>query len=106
MPTYQYRCAKCEKAFERTETISEHDIVAALFLASSRAWAAFNCFETRRASAGVPSSAGIIAAKCAATANQSLYAMARKRTCVIICGTSAKRTFARARQVPEAVLAA
>ena len=81
-------------------------IVAALFLASSRAWAAFNCFETRRASAGVPASAGIIAAKCAAIANQSLYAMARKRTCVIICGTSAKQTFAGARQVPETVLAA
>jgi putative FmdB family regulatory protein len=25
MPTYQYRCEKCGKAFERTETISEHD---------------------------------------------------------------------------------
>ena len=24
MPTYQYRCEKCEKGFERTETISEH----------------------------------------------------------------------------------
>jgi putative FmdB family regulatory protein len=26
MPTYQYRCEKCEKKFERTETISEHEI--------------------------------------------------------------------------------
>ena len=26
VPTYQYRCAKCEKAFERTETISEHEV--------------------------------------------------------------------------------
>jgi putative FmdB family regulatory protein len=25
MPTYQYRCEKCGKGFERTETISEHD---------------------------------------------------------------------------------
>jgi len=25
MPTYQYRCDKCEKKFERTETISEHE---------------------------------------------------------------------------------
>jgi putative FmdB family regulatory protein len=25
MPTYQYRCAGCGKAFERTETISEHE---------------------------------------------------------------------------------
>jgi putative FmdB family regulatory protein len=25
MPTYQYRCAECGKAFERTETISEHE---------------------------------------------------------------------------------
>jgi putative FmdB family regulatory protein len=24
MPTYQYRCEKCGKGFERTETISEH----------------------------------------------------------------------------------
>ena len=24
MPTYQYRCEKCGKRFERTETISEH----------------------------------------------------------------------------------
>ena len=26
MPTYQYRCEKCGKAFERTETISEHEV--------------------------------------------------------------------------------
>jgi putative FmdB family regulatory protein len=26
MPTYQYRCEKCGKTFERTETISEHEI--------------------------------------------------------------------------------
>ena len=25
MPTYQYRCDKCGKKFERTETISEHE---------------------------------------------------------------------------------
>ena len=25
MPTYNYRCDKCGKAFERTETISEHE---------------------------------------------------------------------------------
>jgi putative FmdB family regulatory protein len=25
MPTYQYRCEKCRKRFERTETISEHE---------------------------------------------------------------------------------
>jgi putative FmdB family regulatory protein len=25
MPTYQYRCDKCEKKFERSETISEHE---------------------------------------------------------------------------------
>ena len=25
MPTYQYRCEKCGKRFERTETISEHE---------------------------------------------------------------------------------
>jgi putative FmdB family regulatory protein len=25
MPTYQYRCEKCRKKFERTETISEHE---------------------------------------------------------------------------------
>ena len=25
MPTYQYRCEECGKAFERTETISEHE---------------------------------------------------------------------------------
>jgi putative FmdB family regulatory protein len=25
MPSYQYRCAECGKAFERTETISEHE---------------------------------------------------------------------------------
>jgi putative FmdB family regulatory protein len=24
MPTYQYRCDKCAKNFERSETISEH----------------------------------------------------------------------------------
>jgi putative FmdB family regulatory protein len=24
MPTYVYRCAKCEETFERVETISEH----------------------------------------------------------------------------------
>ena len=27
MPTYQYRCEKCGKKFERSETISEHDAV-------------------------------------------------------------------------------
>ena len=27
MPTYQYRCEKCGKKFERTETISEHEIM-------------------------------------------------------------------------------
>ena len=27
MPTYQYRCDKCGKKFERTETISEHETV-------------------------------------------------------------------------------
>jgi putative FmdB family regulatory protein len=26
MPTYQYRCEKCGKTFERTETISEHEV--------------------------------------------------------------------------------
>ena len=25
MPTYRYRCEKCGKRFERTETISEHE---------------------------------------------------------------------------------
>jgi putative FmdB family regulatory protein len=25
MPTYQYRCQKCGKKFERTETISDHE---------------------------------------------------------------------------------
>lgn len=25
MPTYQYRCQKCDTTFERTETISEHE---------------------------------------------------------------------------------
>jgi putative FmdB family regulatory protein len=25
MPTYQYRCDKCGKKFERSETISEHE---------------------------------------------------------------------------------
>jgi hypothetical protein len=25
MPTYQYRCEKCGKKFERTESISEHE---------------------------------------------------------------------------------
>jgi putative FmdB family regulatory protein len=25
MPTYQYRCEKCGKKFERRETISEHE---------------------------------------------------------------------------------
>jgi putative FmdB family regulatory protein len=25
MPTYHYRCEKCGKKFERTETISEHE---------------------------------------------------------------------------------
>jgi len=24
MPTYEYRCEKCGKAFERTETLAEH----------------------------------------------------------------------------------
>jgi putative FmdB family regulatory protein len=27
MPTYQYRCEKCGRSFERTETISEHAAV-------------------------------------------------------------------------------
>jgi putative FmdB family regulatory protein len=27
MPIYQYRCEKCGKKFERTETISEHEAV-------------------------------------------------------------------------------
>ena len=27
MPTYQYRCEKCGKRFERAETISEHEAV-------------------------------------------------------------------------------
>jgi putative FmdB family regulatory protein len=27
MPTYQYRCEKCGKRFERTETITEHEAV-------------------------------------------------------------------------------
>ena len=27
MPTYQYRCEKCGKKFERNETISEHEAV-------------------------------------------------------------------------------
>jgi putative FmdB family regulatory protein len=27
MPTYQYRCEKCGKKFERTETISAHEAV-------------------------------------------------------------------------------
>ena len=26
MPTYQYRCEQCEITFERTETISEHEV--------------------------------------------------------------------------------
>jgi putative FmdB family regulatory protein len=26
MPTYQYRCEECEKTFERTETMAEHDV--------------------------------------------------------------------------------
>lgn len=25
VPTYQYRCIKCGKSFERTETITEHE---------------------------------------------------------------------------------
>ena len=25
MPTYQYRCGKCGKSFERTETMTEHE---------------------------------------------------------------------------------
>jgi putative FmdB family regulatory protein len=25
VPTYQYRCSKCGKSFERTETITEHE---------------------------------------------------------------------------------
>jgi putative FmdB family regulatory protein len=29
MPTYQYRCEKCGKKFERTETISEHEAMKA-----------------------------------------------------------------------------
>jgi putative FmdB family regulatory protein len=27
MPTYQYRCEKCGKRFERNETIPEHEAV-------------------------------------------------------------------------------
>ena len=27
MPTYQYHCKNCGKSFERTETISEHEIL-------------------------------------------------------------------------------
>jgi putative FmdB family regulatory protein len=27
MPTYRYRCEKCGKRFERTETFSEHEAV-------------------------------------------------------------------------------
>ena len=27
MPTYQYRCEKCGKKFERIETISEHEVL-------------------------------------------------------------------------------
>jgi len=27
MPTYQYRCEKCGKTFERTETISAHELL-------------------------------------------------------------------------------
>ena len=26
MPTYQFRCQACEQTFERTETISEHEV--------------------------------------------------------------------------------
>ena len=26
MPNYQYRCRECEETFERTETISEHEV--------------------------------------------------------------------------------
>ena len=26
MPPYQYRCQACEQTFERTETISEHEV--------------------------------------------------------------------------------
>jgi putative FmdB family regulatory protein len=26
VPTYQYRCEECEKVFQRTETISEHEV--------------------------------------------------------------------------------
>jgi putative FmdB family regulatory protein len=26
MPTYQYRCDKCGKKFERSETIAEHEV--------------------------------------------------------------------------------
>jgi putative FmdB family regulatory protein len=26
MPTYQYSCQECEKTFEQTETISEHEV--------------------------------------------------------------------------------
>ena len=29
MPTYQYRCEKCGKSFERTETITEHEAAKA-----------------------------------------------------------------------------
>ncbi len=25
MPTYEYRCEKCDKAFERTESFTEHE---------------------------------------------------------------------------------
>jgi putative FmdB family regulatory protein len=26
VPNYQYRCHECEETFERTETISEHEV--------------------------------------------------------------------------------
>lgn len=29
VPTYQYRCEKCGKSFERTETITEHEAAKA-----------------------------------------------------------------------------
>jgi len=35
MPTYQYRCDKCGKKFERSETISERDPKRVPFFAIS-----------------------------------------------------------------------
>ena len=49
-------------------------IVAALFLASSHAWTAFNCFETPEGEHRC-ACIGLIAANYAAAAHQSLYAI-------------------------------